>query len=320
MVAHQAVGPGIGIEALKSLASNRQKRCPALALLEACLVETGFTLWLVFDRLDEAFQASPLVERPALRALLRTYLDIQDLVNLRIKLFLRKDLFARISEGGFVNLTHINARKIPITWEDDDLYILLHRRLIESAAFLAETGLSTDSDPNEVFSTLFPEKVDDTSKRPTTWNWMLTRIRDGNDVKSPRNLVDLVIRAIDAQKRREAQSPSVWTRGVPLVTGESLKRALAELSRERVEDTLLAEAGDSATYIVMFDSGKAEHNDATLAVLLGDSASEVTKRLITLGFLEKVGQSYKIPMLYRQGLNITQGKAWSPDDKSDDDE
>ena len=292
----------------------------ALELLDACLQQTGFTLWLVFDRLDEAFQASPNVERPALRALLRTYLDIQNLTQVKMKLFLRNDLFARISEGGFVNLTHINARKIPITWEDDDLYVLLYRRLKESEVLLSELGLTNSASPDEVFNALFPGKVDDTSKRPTTWNWILTRIRDGNDVKSPRNLVDLVIKAVDAQKRREAQSPHLWEKGEPLVSGDSMKRALAELSQERVSDTLLAEAGESATYIQRFENGKAEHNSETLKRLFGENVTDVTKRLTALGFLEKTGQSYKVPMLYRQGLNITQGKAWSPDEPPEGDD
>jgi hypothetical protein len=286
----------------------------ALAFLEECLQETDFTLWLVFDRLDEAFQASPAYERPALRALLRTYLDIQELSNLRMKLFLRNDLFLRIIEGGFVNLTHINARKIPITWDDDDLYVLLYRRIKESGALLAALELDESVSADDLFRRVFPVKVDDTSKRPTTWNWILTRIRDGNNVKSPRNLVDLVIKAVDAQIRREAQSPRVLAGDEALLTGEALKTAHAELSSERVSDTLLAEAGDSATYIKLFENGKAEQNDNSLSSLFGADSTAITKRLVALGFLEKIGQTYKVPMLYRQGLAITQGKAWNPDD------
>ncbi len=42
--------------------------------------------------------------------------------------------------------------------------------------------------------------------------------------------------------------------------------------------------------------------------------SNVTKALAELGFLEKLGDTYKIPSLYRDGLNVTQGKAFSPDE------
>lgn len=209
-----------------------------------------------------------------------------------------------------MNLTHVNSRKISITWEDDDLYTLLYRRVIESEPFLEAAGLSRESTPDEVFAYVFPVKVDPTSKRPTTWNWILTRIRDGNDVKSPRNLVDLVSKAVEAQKRREAQQPRYMQPGTSLLTGDALKRALADLSAERVEDTLLAEAGEVAAFIRRFDGGKAEHSVDSLARLLGPDSVEITKRLVTLGFLELVGKTFKVPPLYRQGLHITQGKAF----------
>lgn len=49
----------------------------ALTLLDEVLSETGYAVWLVLDRLDEAFQGFPEAEIPALRALFRTYLDLQ---------------------------------------------------------------------------------------------------------------------------------------------------------------------------------------------------------------------------------------------------
>src|SRR5258706_5066889 len=47
----------------------------ALALLDKALEEGKVQSWVVLDRLDEAFQGFPNIEIPALRALLRTYLD-----------------------------------------------------------------------------------------------------------------------------------------------------------------------------------------------------------------------------------------------------
>jgi hypothetical protein len=45
------------------------------------------------------------MEVPALRALLRTYLDLTEFEHIKLKLFVRRDLFSRITAGGFVNLT-----------------------------------------------------------------------------------------------------------------------------------------------------------------------------------------------------------------------
>ncbi|MFT3857622.1 MAG: hypothetical protein QM742_09040 [Aquabacterium sp.] len=57
----------------------------ALRLLNDCLTEIDYAVWLALDRLDEAFQGFPTIEIPALRALFRTYLDLLDFDRLRLK-------------------------------------------------------------------------------------------------------------------------------------------------------------------------------------------------------------------------------------------
>jgi len=37
----------------------------------------------------------------------------------------------------------------------------------------------------------------------------------------------------------------------------------------------------------------------------------IVKPLVEIGFLEELKDSYKIPMLYRDGLDVTQGKAFA---------
>lgn len=297
----------------------------ALRLLQNILANEGFTFWLVVDRLDEAFQGQPAVERPALRALFRTYLDMLDFENVRPKLFVRRDLFDRIAAGGFVNLTHINARRVDITWDDEDLWDLLNRRLRGSDQFMELLGAAQLSDV-QLFNAVFPDKVDYGSKKPETWPWILTRIRDANDVKPPRNLIDLVLRAQSQQLKKEERDPRLYRKSEErLLSGDALKRGLQALSEARVQDTLLAEAGDNAQLIEMFRNGKAEHNTETLAALLGQDATAKILLLKSIGFLEPVGKNYKIPMLYRGGLGITQGKAFSAEvgsdvEETDDDE
>lgn len=293
----------------------------ALALLQRILADNGFKIWLVVDRLDEAFQGKPAVERPALRALLRTYLDMLGFSNVRLKLFIRRDLLARITvggSGGFVNLTHINARKVEITWDDEDLKDLLDRRLRASGQFVDMLDAETDSS-DALFQLVFPDQVDPGTRKPKTWAWMLTRIRDANGVKPPRNLIDLALKAQEQQFKREERSPRTYTPDKePLITSDALKKGLQALSEQRVLDTLLAEAGEDAVLIEPFRNGKSEHNRETLAELLGENSVSKVEVLKTLGFLEPIGANFKIPMLYRGGLGITQGKAFSGE--SDDDE
>ncbi|MEQ1950089.1 P-loop ATPase, Sll1717 family [Mesorhizobium sp. CN2-181] len=278
--------------------------------LRACDIK----LWILLDRLDEAFQGYQSVEIPALRALFRTYLDMTELDFVRLKLFVRKDLFRKITQGGFVNLTHINAKKVEIVWEEEDLLNMLCRRIRKNDSFLTAIAASEEASDKEIFYSLFPEQVDSGTRKPDTLTWIMARIRDGNSIRPPRNLIDLMLNAMQAQFRREERDGRVFSREDPLIESDSLRKAQKQLSADRVQDTLFAEAaGDLVPYLELFRDQKAEHNKQTIAALFGQSENEAMptiRRLIELGFLEEIGASYKIPMLYREGLNITQGKAF----------
>jgi hypothetical protein len=164
------------------------------------------------------------------------------------------------------------------------------------------------------FRRIFPGKVDLAERKPTTWNWMVARIRDGNNVKPPRNLIDLATMARDEQLKAEARTPRQFGSGEPLITADAIRKALEKLSVQRVEDTLLAEAGPQLSPLIQkFRGMKAEQNmdilENTLG-LRGEDLNHVTRQLGEIGFLEEAKASWKVPMLYRAGLEITQGKAF----------
>jgi hypothetical protein len=292
-----------------------------LRLLNECLEEADVTIWIAIDRLDEAFIGHAGVEVPALRALLRTYLDLEEFDKIKLKLFVRRDLFSRITAGGFVNLTHINARKHEIIWLEDDLMTLLCRRVRENDEFCRALKIQDATDAG-IFLALFPNQVDTGKRKPVTWTWMMRRIRDGNDVRPPRNLIDLVQLSQDAQSKREDNNRPRTIDDRPIIEPDALREGLTRLSQRRVEDTIFAEAAPTVVPLIeKFRSGKAEHNQVSLAALLGvpvDQAKGVVAPLVQIGFLEVVKDSYKVPSLFREGMSITQGKAF--DDTHDDDE
>jgi hypothetical protein len=292
----------------------------ALALMNRALDEVDLTAWVVLDRLDEAFQGFPAVEVPALRALLRSYLDMLAYPRLRVKLFVRNDLFRKVIQGGFVNLTHVNARKVEIVWEEEDLLNLFARRVRGSVDFFQAVAMEGRTD-KELFDKIFPNQVDQGPRKPTTWSWMMSRIRDGNGIKPPRNLIDLTNKAREAQMRSEDRTPREYSAGMPIIESDAIRRAHRSLSEQRVQDTLLAEALELAPTIERFRGGKAEHNVPSLAAVLGvdeTNARTTVKPLVEMGFLEEVGESFKVPMLYRDGLEITQGKAFPSDGTADE--
>lgn len=286
----------------------------ALKLLNDVLIEHDLTIWVLLDRLDEAFIALPDIEKPALRALLRTYLDLLAFERIGLKLFVRKDLFRKVVSGGFVNLTHVTARRIEIDWYKDDLLSVLCERVRQSDGFLDLIQGQNLTD-QQLFDTLFPYQMGNGRNHPITWRWMLSYIRDGNNVYSPRNLIDLVNKAIHQQIRREQRFKRKYEKNQPLIEHQSLRLAYEQLSQDRVIDTLLAEVDKEVKVLVeALRNGKSEHNLDSLKELLcvnnDNYVLSFASALKDIGLFEIKGQTFEIPHLYRYGLNIKRGKAF----------
>ena len=281
-----------------------------MEILDRCVNDLDLRIWVPIDRLDEAFAATPEIEIPALRALLRTYLDSKEYPRIRFKMFLRNDLFRRISETPFVNLTHIHSAMVDISWIKDDLFALICDRL-RNSQYYREHILCLQSN-DEIFYCVFPLQIDRGDRKPTTWNWITNRLTDGNNRIAPRNLIDLVSKAIDAQSRRDAQTRRAVVLGEPLLEPVAVRTALEQVSELRVQDTLIAENGHIGAHVQSFYGGKANHTKETLSAVLslsGIALENAVSDLQKAGFLGREGDRYIIPMMYRSGLKITQGKA-----------
>jgi hypothetical protein len=91
-----------------------------LELANEALQGLDLTVWVLFDRLDVAFSESAELEANALAALFRAYLDIQHLKRLSLKIFLRNDIWQRVTRSGFPEASHI-TRSLSIVWNKDSL-------------------------------------------------------------------------------------------------------------------------------------------------------------------------------------------------------
>src|SRR6202011_3193846 len=100
-----------------------------------------------------------------------------------------------------------------------DLMNLLCRRIRENKEFVEAIGAEGMSD-EELFYAIFPEQVEVGQAKPKTWSWIISRIRDGNDVKPPRNLIDLVKKAQEAQIRREDRSARQYEGGIAIIEAD----------------------------------------------------------------------------------------------------
>lgn len=295
---------------------------PADELLFAAneaLSKEGLSLWILFDRLDVAFADSPDMERNALRALFRTYNNMKGHSNISLKIFVRDDIWERITEGGFTEASHI-TKTIDISWSEETLLNLVILRLLNNSALVDYLDVDVDSVKNEyeeqkkIFYTIAPEKID-TGRNPETFGWMISRISDSTNRPAPREVIHMLEEAkkIQIQKLERGEQPP---EGSILLERPSFKEALPQVSKTKFQQTLLAEYSDVGEYLKKLEGEKTEQSIESLSKIW-DTDRETTiviaRRLVNIGFFiargEKDAPNFWVPFLYRPALGLVQGKA-----------
>jgi len=151
-----------------------------LELANSSLSEAGYEAWILLDRLDVAFSDNPQFEVNALRALFRVYLDLLTFSNLRLKIFLRSDIWSRITEGGFREASHI-TRHVNIEWNSSSLLNLVIRRALHNEPVRTKYQVTADLSRQSViaqeqfFYRLCPQQVDVGPNKSKTFHWVLPR-------------------------------------------------------------------------------------------------------------------------------------------------
>lgn len=291
-----------------------------LEIADKALKSAGYQLWVVLDRLDVAFAATPELERSALRALFRVYLDALGLEHISIKIFLRDDIWRRISEGGFREASHV-TRTIAIRWHTTTLLNLTIRRLLRSDTLVREYGIVPDDvldsveEQKKLFYRLFPDQIDSGPNKPATFDWILSRVADGSKENVPRELIHLLseIRRVQIERFSTGYAEP---EGETLFERITIRESLPEVSRVRLVNTLYAEYPDVKPWLEALEREKTEQFPDTLATIWGvseEEASQRADRLVQVGFFERRGPklepSFWVPFLYRPALELSQGAA-----------
>jgi hypothetical protein len=276
--------------------------------------------WIVLDRLDVAFAESEALEANALRALFRVYLDLAGLEHISIKIFLRDDIWKRITATGFREASHI-TKYIRLTWDSQSLLNLIIRRALHNPHLREFYGvdskdvLADTRKQEKLFYRIFPKQVDAGARKSTTLDWMLTRTADTTKQTAPRELIHLLSSARDTQlKMLELGVP-----GPPeeaLFDRTSLKDAMPEVSKVRFEQTLCAEYPNLKPYLMKLEREKTQQTPETLARIWDvglDKAIALAESLTKVGFFERRGTkdrpTFWVPFLYRDALDMIQGPA-----------
>lgn len=276
--------------------------------------------WVLLDRLDVAFADNADLESNALRALFRVYLDILSLPNVKLKIFLRTDIWTRITTQGFREASHI-TRHVTISWNRNSLLNLVVRRALGNAsireAYSVGGELARRSVPEqeEFFYRLYPSQVDVGPNKPNTMDWLLSRTRDGTKSNAPRELIHFLnsLREVQVKRLEIGEAPP---EGELLFARPSFKDALPAVSKVRLEQTLYAEYPELQVWVEKLRGAKTLQTPDTLAEIWNvsrDDAIAHAARLVTVGFFEGRGSQqtpeYWVPFLYRDALDLVQGAA-----------
>jgi hypothetical protein len=290
-----------------------------LAEADRALQGLDFEVWIVLDRLDVAFIEQETLEQNALRALFKAYLDMRALEKVSLKVFLRTDIWRKITRAGFREASHI-TRGLTITWERQSLLHLMMRRALKNQAICDYYGVDIDrvagnvAEQERLIGRMLPDQVD-AGKNPATLDWMLTRTQDGTGAAAPRELIHLLSSVRDSQIKRFELGHEPPPDEL-LFDRPAFKDALREVSEVRLTQTLYAEYPDLRPFVEHLDGEKTQQTLSTLSALWGigrEEARKTASALVDVGFFEARGAkedpSYWVPFLYRDGLNMVQGEA-----------
>lgn len=303
--------------------------------LNDVLVEEDLRVWLIIDRLDVAFTSSPDLEANALRALFRVYRLVEPLSRLRLKIFLRTDIWSEITAGGFRETSHI-TRDLTLQWGRANLLKLIVQRLLQSDRLLDAVGVSnrdrviaSSTAQEEFFDQVFPKQVDAGEKKPKTFDWALSRTEDGKKVAAPRELIHLFTVVRNRQLDRVDTGQASIPEGL-FFEAQSFREAQPEVSETRLQKTIYAEYPWSKAWLEALRGQRTLQNVLSLEAIWATGRAETEeriRRLVDTGFFEQRGsvtqRAYWVPFLYRPALELVQGTAdggQGPAGESDGDE
>lgn len=280
----------------------------------------GYSVWILLDRLDVAFAESHALEANAIKALMKVYSDLRSLEQISFKIFLREDIWKRVTLGGLREASHATRYEV-MSWTPETLLNLAIRRILSNQVLIDYLGvnkeeiLRNNQKQVELFYRLFPKQVDQGEQKATTFNWMIGRCADATGQTAPRELIQL-LNCVRDQEVSRLERGGVPAPGQQLFDRSVFKAALPTVSETRLNTYLYAEYPAEREYIEKLDREKTEQTPESLMTIWNvdrEFAIQKAQTLVSLGFFESRGTktepTFWVPFLYRDALHLVQGKA-----------
>ncbi|RHX77460.1 P-loop ATPase, Sll1717 family [Leptospira yasudae] len=282
----------------------------------------NLNFWIALDRLDVAFSDNLELEANAIRALFRVYLDLNGYSQIKLKLFVRTDIWQKITEIGFREGSHL-TRSFIIEWTKEDIIALILNRVFKTKDIRSfyningKIGLEKPKERERLFYKLFPPRVEGgkDSKKTDTITWIISRTQDGSRNPAPREIIHLLTEARNEQVKSIESGGRLPTK-TKLLDSFTFRNALPKVSKVRTEQSLYSEFPRLKSYIVKLENEKTEQSIGSLSKIwqcTKQDAIKCAEELISIGFFERRGAKdaplYWIPFVFRSALRLVQGKS-----------
>lgn len=317
--------PDVPVETKESVYINQIAKA-----LKTVLQKSGFKVWIILDRLDEVFDRYSGVEFNGLRGLLKAYksFDVDPESDLfRIKLFLRDDIVEFLTDSGVYKkyfrkkeipplpaATHIFAKKSPtLNWSEDEIEQLILNRLLLNPDLKTHVGITENievtalrellrmkNNREKYWNNIFPPTI--SSSR--SLKWIFTRLKDSNDVVTPRSVIDMLEAAITYQRKKMLVDYGDCEHIFPV---DAIKEGLLVASKNKLENDIYNEFPREQENIKKLGKeGKIKLTQDDLKKLYGEKWEEVASSLNRIGVIRFVKDSgtYRVEQLFRPALNL----------------
>lgn len=281
-------------------------------------------LWLLYDDLDQDIREESSWQGEALGGLLRLAYDSnnQDLHNIRFKMFLREDIWAKLV---FTNKSHFGEpRTVLLAWKSEDFLRLAYRlatggsasfRVLAQRMFPLTDKEVDDATEEDLRNALTPlwGLHQEKGKKAYAARWVYSRMTDAGDNTYPRSLTVLLNGAREEELRVRKPTPNNR-----LLSPRALQAGLKLASGERLNEL----KNEYPTLKPFFDELERTHElrsqftDGELKAFWERTSKPTyptydpfVAQLIAAGFLEKKSDrsayEYGIASLYIDGLGVT---------------
>lgn len=221
----------------------RSQAVDELRAIDRWLQQNNQMVWLLYDELDAGFGSSQKDyerRRRALEALLAWWLESgTNLKQIVPKIFLREDIWNQLN---FTNTGHYSGRSLQLRWEEADLWRLVLRQALKSSDLLRKSleqklGVTVERlniiGLEQLRQSLYPlwgERMGSGNKA-YTYNWVRTRIADGQKNCFPRSLILLLEEAVKIEKEFSTEYGAQIT-----LRPKALINAFPNVSQQRVAE------------------------------------------------------------------------------------